>query len=145
MENKIMELFVKYKDIILYLFFGVCTTVVNVVTYWGLSELSLFPKGINAVANTWIAWFVSVVFAYVTNRKWVFESKVSGIKAIIGEIGAFFACRVTTGIMDAVIMYVFVDRMHFNNMLVKILSNVLVIILNYVGSKLLVFRKKKDK
>jgi len=132
------------KETIMYLVFGVLTTVVNFVSYCILAYISIFPKSINTVVNTWIAWLISVVFAYLTNRKWVFESKATGIKAIIKEIVAFFACRIATGAMDAVIMFVFVDKIYLNDKIIKLASNVLVVILNYVGSKLFVFKKGKE-
>ena len=135
--EKIIELYKKYKSVILYLVFGVLTTVVNIVTYYLLDVNGLF----NTVINTSIAWVIAVVFAYATNKIWVFESKVKGFEANIKEMMSFFACRIATGVMDVVIMYGFVDLMHCNDMIVKIASNVLVVILNYVGSKLFVFKK----
>ena len=134
----------KIKELVTYIFFGVCTTVVNYVSFLILTELSLFPKGTNTVINTWIAWFLSVVFAYVTNRKWVFESKASTFKEEVKEVSAFFTCRIATGVMEAIIMYVCVDIFHMNYKVIKLLSTVLVVILNYVGSKLFIFKKKKE-
>lgn len=135
--EKIIELYKKYRSVILYLVFGVLTTIVNIVTYYLLDVNGLF----NTVINTSIAWVIAVIFAYVTNKIWVFESKVKGFEANIKEMMSFFACRIATGVMDVVIMYGFVDLMHCNDMIVKIASNVLVVILNYVGSKLFVFKK----
>ena len=136
--DKIIELFKKYKSVILYLVFGVLTTVVNIVAYYLLDLNGLF----NTVINTSIAWVVAVIFAYVTNKKWVFESKVEGFKDNFKEMMSFFGCRIATGLMDVGIMFVFVDILRYDDMIIKIASNVLVVILNYVGSKLLVFRNK---
>ena len=99
-------------------------------------------KDVNLIINTTIAWIISVLFAYITNKKWVFESDKKGKNAILKEMGAFFSCRVATGIMDVIIVYVFVSALHFPEIPVKLLSNVLVIILNYVGSKLVIFKDR---
>ena len=136
--DKIIELCKKYKSVILYLAFGVLTTIVNIVAYFLLDFNRLF----NTVINTSIAWVVAVIFAYVTNKKWVFESKVKGCKDNFKEMMSFFGCRIATGLMDVGIMFVFVDILRYDDMIIKIASNVLVVILNYVGSKLLVFRNK---
>lgn len=136
--DKIIELCKKYKSVILYLVFGVLTTIVNIVAYFLLDFNGLF----NTVINTSIAWVVAVIFAYVTNKKWVFESKVEGFKDNFKEMMSFFGCRIATGLMDVGIMFVFVDILRYDDMIIKIASNVLVVILNYVGSKLLVFRNK---
>ncbi len=136
--DKIIELCKKYKSVILYLVFGVLTTIVNIVAYFLLDFNRLF----NTVINTSIAWVVAVIFAYVTNKKWVFESKVEGFKDNFKEMMSFFGCRIATGLMDVGIMFVFVDILRYDDMIIKIASNVLVVILNYVGSKLLVFRNK---
>lgn len=144
--DKIMELYKKYKDIIMYIIFGVLTTLVNFCSFFILTKLHLFGAELDTVINTTIAWFLSVAFAYFTNRKWVFESKVTGVKAILLEAWSFLACRIATGVMDVVIMYVFVDvcgmKSDTQQAAIKLMSNVLVIILNYVGSKLIVFRDK---
>lgn len=135
----IKDLIVKYKFLILYAFFGVCTTIVNVVAY-GLLERLI---GLSILWSTIIAWFLAVVFAYLTNRKWVFKSNAHTSKEIIKEIYSFFACRIGTGILDCVIMKVFADILGMNDIIVKFVANVLVIVLNYVASKLVVFKEKK--
>jgi len=89
---------------------------------------------------TVIAWVLAVLFAYITNRLWVFESQADTINDFVREIIAFFACRLTTGILDLLIMFIFVDLLYCNDLLVKIGANVLVIILNYVASKLIIFK-----
>ena len=123
---------------ILYLFFGGCTTLVNIIVYYICAHLLLLAT----VPATVIAWILSVAFAYVTNRIYVFESRSRGLVAILREIGAFVSCRLLTGVMDLAIMYICVDLLHFNDLIIKIISNILVIVLNYVASKLLIFRKK---
>ena len=137
MKN-LKDIFLKYKEIILYLFFGGCTTLVNIVFYFICSRM-----GCGTVLSTVLAWVISVLFAYITNRKYVFESKAFGFSGIFKETLNFFACRIATGLLDVAIMFLFVDVLHFNDMIIKIASNIVVIILNYVASKLLIFNKKK--
>lgn len=132
-------LFAKYKDIIPYAFFGVLTTVVNMVVYW----VAAHPLGLSVMVSTVIAWIAAVLFAYVTNRKWVFHSQAQGTKEIVQEIVSFFACRLATGVVDWACMFIFVDLLHFNDVIIKAAANVLVIILNYVASKLVIFKHKK--
>ena len=93
------------------------------------------------VISTVIAWIVAVIFAYVTNKLWVFESKSCEKQVLAKEILAFFVCRILTGVLDIVIMAVFVDILHFNDMVTKIVSNVVVIILNYIASKFFIFKR----
>lgn len=129
----------KYKKIIMYLFFGGCTTLVNIVSYYILAHI------LNAYVmfSTILSWVLAVLFAYFTNRKWVFESKANKKEDVIREITSFFACRLATGIVDWLIMYIFVERLGFNDIVIKIISNIIVIILNYIASKLIVFNDKK--
>ena len=126
----------KYKDVIPYLFFGVCTTVVNIVVYWGCAHL----LSLNVMASTVIAWILAVLFAYVTNRKWVFRSTAFSRKEVIREILGFFGCRLATGVMDWLCMFVFVELLKLNDVVIKVFANVLVIILNYAASKLIIFK-----
>ena len=137
--DKLKSLFQKYREIILYVFFGGLTTLVNIVCYWAVSRFT--PLGMDA--SVVAAWFVSVLFAYLTNRTWVFESRAHGAKAVSWEVLAFFGGRAFSGLLDLGIMWLFVTRLGYPDMLIKIISNILVIILNYVISKLVVFRKKK--
>lgn len=130
------DLILKYKDVILYGFFGVCTTIANIVTYWLFAQKMHVPVMISTV----IAWIVAVVFAYLTNRKWVFHSTAHGTSEIIKEIISFFSCRIATGIVDWLCMFIFVEKLGMNDMIIKTGANVLVIILNYVASKLVIFK-----
>ena len=95
----------------------------------------------NTLSNV-VAWILAVTFAYLTNKVWVFDSKSWAWAVVKKEVPAFVSCRLATGIMDLVIMYLSVDVMHGNAMVMKIISNVLVIVLNYVFSKLVIFKKK---
>ncbi|MCD7943922.1 MAG: GtrA family protein [Clostridia bacterium] len=136
--DTIIELIKKYKSVISYLFFGVCTTVINMATYYLCYNVSGIPN----VPSTMIAWVVAVVFAYITNKLFVFDSKSFKADVLVREVASFFGCRLLTGILDVIIMYVAVDVMDMNSTLWKLVSNVLVIILNYVASKLVIFKKK---
>lgn len=127
----------KYKDLIPYMFFGVCTTLVNVIVYWIFAHL----LKVSVMPSTLIAWFLAVVFAYVTNRKWVFDSQAQGYKEIIREIISFFACRIATGIVDWACMFIFVDLLHLNDVIIKFIANIVVIVLNYLASKIIIFKK----
>jgi len=138
MLAKIRELVEKYWDILSYLFFGVLTTVVNYVIYlpcYNLLELS-------AVVSNGIAWVVAVAFAYLTNKPFVFRSYDWSAKTVVPELSKFVGCRVGSGLAESLILLVAVDMLGWNGNLWKLLTNVLVVILNYIGSKLLVFAKK---
>ena len=142
--DKLKELYRKNKSIILYLFFGVCTTAVNFIMFYLLDFVNLGTEKVDLIIDNTVSWVASVIFAYITNKKWVFESKASNKKDLIKEIGSFFSCRIATYIMDTVIIYVCVTVCGMNKWIIKIISNVLVIILNYVGSKLIVFKKQNN-
>lgn len=135
--EKIKELFQKYREVIAYLFFGGCTTVINIVTYFVCCNL----LGIANVPGNVIAWILSVLFAFITNKLFVFGSSSMQLGVLLKEAVSFFSCRIATGLMDVAIMYVAVDVMQWNSLLWKILSNVLVIILNYIASKIIIFKK----
>lgn len=134
----ILDLIKKYQSFIAYAVFGVLTTVVNIVTY----SICYHSVGLSNTLSNVLAWILSVAFAYLTNKVWVFDSKSWAWEVFRREVPAFVSCRLATGIMDIVIMYICVDLMGWHAMLMKIISNVLVIILNYVFSKLIIFKKK---
>jgi len=130
------ELLMKYKEIIMYLVFGVLTTVVNIVVYFLSAEL----LNINYLISNALAWFLSVLFAYITNRKYVFESSSQNI---LKEAVSFFSSRLATGILDMVLMWLFVYFNVVNDVIAKVIVNVIVVVLNYVLSKLVVFKGDK--
>lgn len=136
-ENRIMKnMLEKYKSILMYLFFGICTTVINIVTYW-MFYISLdFPN----VLSTIFSWIISVLFAYITNKLWVFESRSFGKKVLVREIATFFGARFISGIIDVAIMFLFVDMLLFPAMIIKFISNIFVVIFNYVASKVVIFK-----
>lgn len=143
MIEKCKELLSKYEEIIAYLIVGVLTTIVSWGTCWVFETLGLNPdiEWQNMVINS-LGWIAGVLFGYVTNRKFVFKSTNP---EIMKEFTQFAGARVSTLILDLVIMYVTVNLLNMNYWISKILiSSVLVMIANYVFSKVFVFNKKKD-
>ena len=136
--NKLWALVEKYWDILAYLFFGVLTTVVNYIIYLPCYNL----LNMSAVVSNAIAWVVAVAFAYLTNKPFVFKSHDWSAGTVIPELTKFVGCRIGSGLAETVILLVTVDIMHWNGNIWKLLTSVLVVILNYIASKLLVFRKK---
>lgn len=134
------SLFLKYKELILYVFFGGLTTLVNWAGYWLLADVFHVPY----LWATAIAQVLSILFAYVTNRIWVFESKAKGFSAVFWEMVRFFGCRAASFVLDLLCMRIGVGGLHINDMVMKLLSNVIVVIVNYVFSKLIVFRNPKQ-
>ncbi|HCF49072.1 MAG TPA: teichoic acid glycosylation protein [Syntrophomonas sp.] len=128
----------KYKILVLYLGYGGLTTLINILAYSGLAKLAGLPY---LKANL-IAWILSVLFAYATNHLFVFESKARGLFPILGQCLAFFGCRLFSGLLDMTIMYVMIDVLHSNDLLTKIISNIIVVISNYLFSKHIVFQDK---
>lgn len=126
----------KYKEAILYLFFGGCTTLVNIFSF-----LIFRCFNIDVYVSNIFAWILSVLFAFITNKIFVFESKNASLGKNIYEILSFFACRVLSLLFDMGIMYLMIDVLSCNELISKILSNIFVIIINYVFSKWLIFKK----
>ena len=134
----IRQLFEKHRDKILYVVFGVLCTAINTGVYW----ICAHPLNMPVLPGTMIAWFLAVLFAYLTNRKWVFHSEASTRGEYIREFVYFYLCRLATGLLDWALMYLLVDRLHWDDLPVKIGVNLLVILLNYIASKLVIFKKK---
>lgn len=129
--------FIKYKHIIYYLIFGALTTVVNVGSYWLCYDILHIP---NLISN-FIAWILAVAVSFVTSKIWVFGSKTWTVSIVIPEVIKFGGARVLTLLIDEAIMGLGVDIMHFNGLIMKLVSGVVVVILNYVFSRIWVFRK----
>ncbi len=138
MIQKLRHLCKKHIDIISYLFFGGLTTVVNYLVYFPLYNY----LHLSGVVSNVIAWCAAVIFAYLTNKPFVFKSHDWSMKTVAPEFSKFVGCRVGSGALETGIIWLTVDYLHWNGNLMKIMVAVLVVILNYVGSKLLVFRKK---
>ena len=138
MRLKIKELYLKYKELILYVVFGVLTTVVNWAVYFPLYNFT--PLRDSVVLCNILSWVAAVLFAFVTNKLYVFESKDRSLPVVLPELAKFVGCRLFSFGVELVLMILTVDILHYNGNLMKILVSVIVIIINYVGSKLL-FRK----
>lgn len=138
MIDKIRFLIHKYWDILTYLIFGVLTTLVNYAVYLPVYNL----LGLSASVSNCIAWVIAVAFAYLTNKPFVFKSHDWSKETVIPELTKFVSCRIASGAMETVILLVSVDILGWNGNVWKFLTQVLVVILNYVFSKLIVFRKK---
>ncbi len=139
MIGRIKEIFSKYREIILYLVFGVGTTVVDFIVSY-----ALYPTNINIHAVHTIAWISAVAFAYITNRIFVFESRTQGMTIIL-EIIKFAGSRVATFLIQETVVFLLFDLMNFSEYVVKIPAAILVIILNYLLSRILVFRGGKNR
>ena len=139
MADKVRTLIQKHRDILVYLFFGGLTTVVNYVVYLPCHNLLMLSASVSNV----IAWIVAVAFAFLTNKPFVFQSYDWSAKTVLPELAKFVGCRVGSGLLETAILFVTVDLIHWNGNVWKLSTSVLVVILNYFGSKLLVFTKKK--
>lgn len=141
------EMFKKYREIITYVIFGGLTTVVNYLIYFPLRRF-----GVNYVLATTIAWVGAVLFAYAVNKIFVFKSRERGLKAL-REFLLFIGARVFSYGAEVFIMYMFIDVMHIDSfvwrelpvgeLIAKTVAQIVIVILNYVFSKLVIFRKKK--
>ena len=138
--DKISRLVVSHKEQVLYLIFGGFTTLINMVVYYLARQL-----GMQVIPADIVAWILAVIFAYVTNKIWVFESKSWKLSQLSRELLSFFGARLFSLGVDALLLYLTVEIFHLPQMLMKLLINIIVIILNYLFSKLLVFRKPNSK
>ncbi len=138
MLERMRKLIDKYYDILAYLVFGVLTTLVNFLVYYPLTNAA----GLSATVSNVLAWAVSVAFAFLTNKPFVFKSLDWSAAVTVPELVKFVGTRLSSGFLETAMIFVFVDCLHWDGNILKILVSVLVVIINYVGSKLLVFRKK---
>ena len=123
----------------MYLFFGVLTTVVSWLIYFPLHNIA----GVSAMVSNAVSWAGAVVFAFLTNKPFVFQSHDWSSKTVLPEFMKFIGCRVGSGVAETVILLLTVDILHWDGNVMKIATSVLVVVLNYVGSKLVVFKKGK--
>lgn len=126
----------KYKQVLLYLFFGGLAFVVSVVTF----ALFNLDFGIGELIANVLSWIITVTFAFFTNRIWVFNSPTSGIKEFLKQMSSFFGGRVITLVIEEMILLIFITWMEFPSISIKVIAQVIVIVLNYAISKLLVFK-----
>ena len=146
MNDKINNLIKKFlnKETISYLIFGVLTTIINIVVFWFAERELAFIMSEDAaslVGNV-IAWVISVAFAFVTNKLFVFESKSMAFKVVMAELTGFVIARLLSLAFDAGFMFVAIVLLGMNSLLAKIISNVFVVIINYVLSKFFIFKNK---
>ena len=140
MKDKIIELYKKYKEIIVYLIFGVLATIVNFVSYFIFARV----MQIDEVVSSGLSWLTAVIFAYITNKLFVFNSKTTTKKALIKEAMTFVSCRVVSGIFcDVGTFAVMVRVFKINDIIAKAITQVMVVIVNYIFSKLVIFKKNK--
>jgi len=135
--NRIKMLCSQYREILVYLVFGVLTTVVNYLVYLPCYNL----MGLSASVSNVIAWVFAVAFAYLTNKPFVFRSHDWSLGTVVPELIKFVGTRVGSGALETVILLFCVDVAGWNGNVWKLVTSVLVVVVNYIGSKLLVFRK----
>ncbi len=131
------DLYRKYKELILYLIFGVLATVINIVAFWICNDICHVEYKLSNV----IAWTLSVIFAFMTNKLLVFESKNKSKEETTKEAVAFVGARLFSLVVDMILMVIMIDTIKMNSLVAKIISNVVVVIINYIFSKFLIFRK----
>lgn len=125
------------KEIIYYIIFGVLTTLVDTIVFYFSNEI----LNINYIISTNIAWGLAVMFAYVTNRKWVFKSKAKKMNMILKEFLLFVIARLTSLVLTVIWMLITVELLKYNEFIAKLLANFFVIIINYIFSKMYIFKK----
>ncbi|NLC88321.1 MAG: GtrA family protein [Clostridiaceae bacterium] len=142
--GKFVKIYKKYEEILLYLIMGFLATIVSLVVKWGMLYTFLTPEnGVHVQIAVISSWIIACLFAYVTNRKFVFKSKSN---KILEELSKFMGARIFTLLVEMLIMYIFVTLLQMNSdiwvLIWTIISQILVIILNYIFSKLFIFKKK---
>lgn len=136
----INKLYIKYKEIIWYLVFGILTTIVSLITYFLLTYTVIDVNNpfMLQIANI-ISWVTSVTFAYFTNKKYVFKKKEKSIR----EALTFYLSRLSTLLLDMLLMFILVTKLNMNDKICKLIIQIIIMILNYILSKLLVFKKTR--
>ena len=127
---------IKTKELILYLIFGIITTILNILSYYIFANI----LNLSIVISTIIAWLLTITVAFLTNKQWVFGSICWSLPTLIKEFASFIGYRVLTGLLELAIMYVFAERLHINDMFIKMCANVVVIIANYFASRFIIFK-----
>lgn len=135
--EKIKALFLKYRELILYVIFGGLTTVVSFVSYWALSW-----SGVHYLIAQGVSWAAAVAFAFVVNKIFVFEDRDNSLHAILRQLGQFVSVRIASGVIETALLWLLVDIIKMNQDIAKIPVAVLTVVINYIASKLLIFRKK---
>lgn len=146
------SVYIKNKSVLLYLFFGGLTTLVSIFTFW-LSEflitadlnISTFGSmfSLKVLLTNAISWVCAVLFAFFTNRTWVFKSPTNTLKEFLSQMAAFFGGRFATFLLETVILLLFVSVLNFNELAIKIIAQFVVLVSNYIISKLVIFKDKR--
>ena len=124
-------------ELVSYLFVGVATTVVNYVVYFIATRM----MGMGVMPGTWTAWVLAVAFGYAANKAFVFKTHCESMAALLREAVSFFTMRLVSLGAETVIMFVTVEMLGLNDLVMKLVTNFIVIVLNYVFSKLFIFKK----
>ena len=125
------------KETISYVIFGILTTIVNLISYYFFSNII----NINYLISNTISWIISVVFAYITNKFYVFNSKDKRKDVMVNEFIKFVNCRLTSGVIEILLLFLLVDMMKVNDIISKLAIGVIVVVLNFIFSKIFVFQK----
>lgn len=139
--NLLVELYYKYKEIFDYLFFGGLVTIVNFISYYIPANII----GVDKIVSNLIAFIISVIFAYVVNKEYVFETKWEGIQNVFKEFSSFVISRIGTGLLCDILIFAFmINILNINDVISKIFTQILVVILNYIIGKWFVFKQNKN-
>lgn len=139
--NILVELYYKYKEIFDYLFFGGLVTIINFISYYIPANII----GVDKIVSNLIAFIISVIFAYVVNKEYVFETKWEGIQNIFKEFSSFVISRIGTGLICDILIFAFmINILNINDVISKIFTQILVVILNYIIGKWFVFKQNKN-
>lgn len=143
--KKLANLYRKHQEGMRYLIFGALATLVNIITYTLCAYLIFeeFEEILRVNLSNILAIIVSIIFAYITNKLYVFKSKTENAKELFLEFSKFTSCRIVTAIIDVLLMQLTVVTLCWNDILMKILVNIVVIILNFIFSKLIIFKKNE--
>lgn len=145
--KRLRELFQKFvnRETISYVAVGVLTTAVDYVVFWLVNE-ALKRTGMDVAATaTWaqaVSWFAAVVFAYFTNKVFVFRNKNYEARYMLKEFGQFFAARVISGLVVLLAQWLLIDKLGMNEYVAKVFGSAFNLVFNYVASKLVIFREK---
>lgn len=142
--NNIINLYKKYKEIINYLIIGFLTTIISIVTYFIFSLILDINNNILFLLANVLSWICAVIFAYITNKKFVFNSVTENKKESLIEFSLFISSRITTLLIELAFMFITVKVILINDKIAKIIAQFIVIVLNYIFSKLFVFKKKNN-
>lgn len=138
--KKLADWYREHREGMRYLVFGVLSTIINIVVF-AICERILH---LSTIISNVIAWTIAVLFAYVTNKLYVFDSKTTKKQELAKEIISFFSARIFTLVVETIFLKIVIDELGLNEILMKIISNVIVIVLNYVFSKIFIFKKDKN-